>query len=330
MPENSPSFSLGPFGFLWGHPASGEIKLVRQIPPGIALSDSTEFESPGQHGFTFGPFPDSHKTGPWITAKWEPWRRYTPLSIPDLHRRFARQKPNERGVLNFSSRYGLLGHSPCLMGPDTHAPGGLSPINRLESVFNWQQEIGEMERLIQIWELINRKGAGKLGRYIRWRSLTHPEQQQGRPRLNVVWDDFSHPISEYRPGQFVSLALEDSPANPIPENWKLGDTIGPALLYLCMEINQRLKGHVDPLVMPLMHGDIMLWPDCLLSAMYILFAVEVSGKSRPPIMCRGCEKYFIPLHGAQRYCEEACLKRKWWRVNKSHQQDYRSEGDNNG
>ena len=111
----------------------------------------------------------------------------------------------------------------------------------------------------------------------------------------------------------MELASEELyTSNPIPDAWKEGDVVEPARYYLCARINERLAGHVKPTLMPFMHMDILMFPDCLLTAMYVLFAMEVSGKTRPAIMCRGCERYFIPEHASQIFCEATCRKRHWW------------------
>jgi hypothetical protein len=45
-------------------------------------------------------------------------------------------------------------------------------------------------------------------------------------------------------------------------------------------VNERLKGHVAPQVLPFHHGDIYLFPDDLLLTTYVHFALEIGQK--PP------------------------------------------------
>jgi hypothetical protein len=89
--------------------------------------------------------------------------------------------------------------------------------------------------------------------------------------------------------------------------------IEPARYDVCREINRQMQGHVSPAVLPFRQGDVYLFPDCLLAAMYVLFALEVSGKQRPAQMCRECGRYFVPQHGLQQYCEDRCRKRRYAR-----------------
>ena len=60
--------------------------------------------------------------------------------------------------------------------------------------------------------------------------------------------------------------------------------------------------------------------------MYVQLAMEVSGKERPAILCAGCGKYFVPLHGRKRYCEPRCRKRKWASEHRSSHMDILKHG----
>jgi hypothetical protein len=148
--------------------------------------------------------------------------------------------------------------------------------------------------------------------------------------MKVSWNDKNPQQSPF--GEFQLLGDSERPmTDPIPENWRVGDVVEPARYYLSRRISERLHGHVNPQIHPFLKGDIMLIPDCLQSAMYVQFAIEISGKDRPPIICKGCGRYFNAVHGTQRYCEKQCRQRKWWTENKSpksHEPDQQENHDN--
>ena len=77
-------------------------------------------------------------------------------------------------------------------------------------------------------------------------------------------------------------------------------------------------------MLPFRKGDIYLFPDSLKAAIYTLVALELSGRQRPSVICAGCGSYFIPGHGRQRFCEDACRKRSWHQKHKKEVQDGRS------
>jgi len=316
-----PSDAQSPFSFYWDRPGDGNVIVLSQVGGYLKPSGSTRV------GYTrefkpivIDPVPPEHREGPWLAVGYTPSHMYTPLSIPGLHRRFARLDDNsEKALGRFACRFGLLGHGAYAL---SFGEGEPEVNGRIESIGYWRNEIAAMQRLVKIWDLIKRKEAGKLGKWVKWRTVVHPVE--GWTRQTVFWDDEKIEESENeagiliiaRSGERMELATEGHPEMASLTNWKVGDILGPAYLYLCMKINERLRGHVTSSLTPFVRGDIISWPDCLLSAMYVLFAFEVSGKSRPAIQCRGCLKYFVPAHGSQRYCESKCSKSKWWRENR--------------
>ena len=58
----------------------------------------------------------------------------------------------------------------------------------------------------------------------------------------------------------------------------------------------------------------LLLAEMLRAAIYLHFAHEVSGRSRPVIPCANprCTRYFEPEHGNQDYCSEQCRKRAYY------------------
>jgi hypothetical protein len=281
----------GPFLFHWPRPIDGEIRLVTEPTESQAWSGNRVEH--GQEVISGIPVPEEHQHGPWIQTHHPLFGgEYAPLSIPNMHRRFARLRGTDRSILRFANRYGLLGHGAVAMGTRV--------LQRYEALRVWRREASVMKKLVEIWDLVKKGDAGKLGQWVRW---------DINPKRVVLWAE----------GDFQVLGHERHPDTlPIREQWQFGEVIEPARHYIYLQVSKKLEAHVNPVVHPDLRGDIMLVPDCLLSAMYVQFAIELSGKERPAIVCQGCGRYFPPLHGAQRYCEEECRKRTWWRQKRSN------------
>ena len=107
------------------------------------------------------------------------------------------------------------------------------------------------------------------------------------------------------------------------ERWRHGDPVEPARYFVHREVNRRLKGHVSPAVLPFRKGEIFFFPDCLLSAVYTQFMLELSGRNRPAVLCArlGCGRYFEPAHGRQRYCDKPCQQLAYYYRKKEKRQE---------
>ena len=271
---------------------------------------------------------DKNISGPWLVKADSLYaRQYSPLAIPNLHRRFARTMPNEESVLAFANEYGLLGHSLWLYDPDVNQQAMLIG----ESLGFWQREIEGMARLIKLWELVRRGSRRDLNKLVQWSLRGKPRQvglylvSQGRelrPDLSQ-WlrqnpDEFHDHLRRNSENaeritfcQATVLAHEEiSNSVELLERWRHGDPIEPVRYFVHLEVNKRLKEHVSPAVLPFRKGEIFFFPDCLLSALYTLFMLELSGRSRPAILCErpNCGQYFEPKHGRQKYCNTSCQK----------------------
>jgi len=126
---------------------------------------------------------------------------------------------------------------------------------------------------------------------------------------------------------FAPSGHDDQEQDRAPlHEWQFGDPIQPARHFLLEEINRALDGHASLVVPGFGGGVLMPKPDCLLSEIYLRFALEVAGKTRTPIMCRNpkCETFFHPKHSNQEYCGEPCR----WRHN-ANQKRRRAKSDGN-
>ncbi len=257
--------------------------------------------------------------------------KYIPLSKPDLHRAFARVGQSPEAIRKFCNKYGFLRSPQTWAYPYTWDAVNKKVVNRRredkdwwddplygspvlvgEDLYTWQREIAEMGLLISLWDSSRREDAGALEKYLRWQ----------RQPLSVIFcvppstsnNDEYIPTGLYRDrtGTLTNIGPEglifDSEAL-LGRQWEFGDVIEPVRVIVCQLINERLQHNTSIVVSTSRDRQIRFLPDSLLTALYILFALEVSGRTRPAILCGGCHIYFEPQHGRQQYHDANCRKR---------------------
>ncbi len=267
--------------------------------------------------------------GPWLIRRNGLYvRQYSPLAVPDLHRRFARTEPTDKSILAFANKYGFLGHSLALRDPELHTVR-IDEIPVGESLEFWRHEIVRMVRLMALWELVKGGCQRELSHLVQWTPQGEPQQVRLylvvldgkiRPDLTEFMRQSPHEFHNYvyqnddLAGRMLHwevtvLAYQENASDvELLERWVHGDPIEPARYFVHREVNKRLRGHVNPAVLPYRKGEIYFFPDCLRGALYTLFMLELSGRQRPAILCArpGCGGYFKPGHGRQRYCDKLC------------------------
>jgi hypothetical protein len=234
----------------------------------------------------------------WKTV---PTRQYRPLSTRTLHRRFASLNTEslETEVLSFANKYGLLGRAVGLM--DLAVVEG-------ESLHRWHKEIEKMGVLLAIWDLIRREEAGKLGQIILWRNSDCVEirlkwrYQKGQYEFSK-WDGqgkvagFGH----------TSEIVENSELSPAFFNeYKRGDVIGPARYYLGKKVNHHLFG-IRPKMVGFHEYEVTFIPITLLDALWLLFMLEVQGKTKVA-RCDYCGEWFELERSTKAYCNGNCRR----------------------
>ena len=99
------------------------------------------------------------------------------------------------------------------------------------------------------------------------------------------------------------------------QRWRYGDVLEPMRYYVHKKVNDRLSGHVSPAVLPFLGGKIRLFPDSLLSALYLRFAFDLSsggGYSREAT-CQFCKQVFAQTRRDMKYCSKSCRdKATYW------------------
>lgn len=257
--------------------------------------------------------------GPWLVypapiGESPPVRQYPPLAEPSLHRRFARKTPTEKEVLKFANSYGMLGH-----GRARASPSSLSLV-LAESYTFWYQEWLKLATLLRIWDLASKGLDQDLGAYFHWarqptRVIATLISDEGGLLRGPVRRAFAARVAPPIPPDALAhnmlIASEALGDEELLARWKYDDPIEPARYYVHQQVNRGMHGHVHPTVLLYRKGQIFFFPDCLLSAMYVHFALEISGRPRAAKLCErsGCGEYFIPMKRSdQRFCDDRCRK----------------------
>jgi hypothetical protein len=217
---------------------------------------------------------------------------YAPLkSFTGLYRTFADLPPQDReAIAAFARTYGLLGLS---RGIDSKAElDGKTLMGTFgETWKDWTQAIVAMRRAVEIWDMFETKDVTGLLRYVRW--------EEQKPPNKSMWVYYSHP--EARDGgdqaiRKISYAGESYQLvgiEPVLDLFVPGDVTVPASFLVQRWINKNLKGHTSAqLRYDIEDGKriLQVFPDSLLSAMWLQFARSVAGnlRHRP---CKECGRW---------------------------------------
>lgn len=255
--------------------------------------------------------------------------RCVPLHKAELHRKFGGLY-DDKSFIEFANRYGLLGKT-VLLGP--HGGGGVVVGESLE---RWRYESRTMGTLLAIWDMVQKKDAGKLGQIIIWsgtndhvflRLLSEYDKSQKR------WVVTQHKGKGYVPG-LVTEVLASPQKNPeLLERWQVGMPIKPAKYYVYHKVNEHLEGHVAPKILPFLNDKIYLFPDSLLAALWVLFLMELTGNVRIR-QCDVCGEWKeVALTRSSFYCSDACRQKAYYKRKRAkqkkeanHERTHRKEG----
>lgn len=278
---------------------NGAFFLAWQVPKASYLW--REGLTPTKDGF---PDDQALPTGPWLVDP-QPFgckiacKSYLPGEVRSLHRTFARIAPTQPGILAFANKYGALGRERSLLY-DAAATGSGQELLAGEPLSLWLGEVARLKRLLEIWDLTkDADAAGKVGQHIRWD--TKPL------RVLLVWGD-----EKQGDGHIIAVGGEPGLEKGLLRRWKFGkDVIEPARFYVHTEVNEAMRGHVSPAILPLVKGQLALFPHDLLAAIYVHFALEMSGRTRPARICGYCNMFFTPSRSDQRFCSSSCRSMQW-------------------
>jgi hypothetical protein len=203
-----------------------------------------------------------------------------------LHRQFASlviKKEDE--ILKFVNKYGFLKRHPVhnLVFRDRKMG---RQVQLGESLLWWQEEISDLAACLKLWDMVSSSD----------REL----------KDIVLW---------HRDG--IALKLDNSYVHLVSRKnmnllnrWHKGDPKGPALYYISLEIDIRLLNTLTPRMPDPKECEIFFFPDSLLSAIWLMFLLEVSGGTRL-LRCDICGEYFNTYDPRTRFCSTRCRMRNY-------------------
>ena len=92
-----------------------------------------------------------------------------------------------------------------------------------------------------------------------------------------------------------------------------GDVASAGRYYVHRVVNEHLRGHVNAHILPFRASILRFAPNSLLAAIYLRFALEVSGGRGRMRECLGCGMEFPPSRRDQDYCGKNCRERAYYR-----------------
>ncbi len=238
--------------------------------------------------------------------------RYFPLPKAGLYRKFAGLY-DDKSIIEFANRYGLLGKYVFVM------PHGGGVVDWGESLARWKYESRTMGILLAIWDMVQKRDAGKLGQIIIWprpyntallQLLSEYDESQKR------WVAIQHKGKGYAPGLVIEV-LASPQINPeLLERWQMGMPVEPAKYYVYREVNKHLEGHVAPKILPFLKDRIYLFPDSLLAALWVMFLMEITGNVRIR-QCDVCGEWKeVALTRSSFYCSNTCRQKAYYKRHK--------------
>ncbi len=249
-------------------------------------------------------------------------KRYNPMTVPLMHRRFADTSLSENDVLKFANQYGLAcGFPELFMQPElaTELETRYSQVKTLE-----EAQAIHLEAFLGCQQGVPVKG---------------PDGWQESARFVYALIELYDSLSRKRDDRDLKIMLEDNPAFS-----RLGGTFQHLLRsgsgttehefqrerpqfnrslrekvteYICEHVNSRLS-NVVPRIGD-RRGSITLRPSGLTGAIWAHFALEIAGQVQIPQACPICGKWFHPQHGSEKYCGNGC-KQRAYRLNKKRKE----------
>jgi len=219
---------------------------------------------------------------------------YNPLKVAGLHRTFAMvQRPDD--VVRFANKFGFLTFGP----PVVDFNDGSNPA-RSELVSEWIRAAIEIRTLIRLWD-------------------GYRDTAKGHQQITEVIV-FSNRAFTFREEM---LSLGDFQYSGLLRDYYYSGQVQPeqsayrtaARRMLERIVAQQLGKGTEPYVHMGTVGQLLLEPQSLLAAMYLLLTQELLGRADPLSRCPSCGKWFICRHASKIYCSDAC-KMKAYRQNK--------------
>lgn len=238
---------------------------------------------------------------------------YRPLrEETGLFRSFAQTDLTREAMLKFATAHGSLGG---------RAKGAVG-----EDFWVWREEIHAMRRLVELWDWAQEGNTQDLSRVFEWKGeelAYHGPRVSGRSEWRFEREDLDpagDAADEYRQSGWRERGME-APADlpPIPyrlpsDLFRPGDVIVPARQYVQSAVDAKIRVSVSPRLTWRADQDrarLQFLPDSLLGALWLQFALAVSGEKAYRYCARsGCRTPFEVSPEAARtnraFCSDAC------------------------
>jgi len=264
-------------------------------------------------------------SGPWLVRAGDTREQYPVLKRKNLLQDFARlaEDPSRDGIRRFAGRYGWLG----LEQPVVSSPAG-GPLQWAEPLSLWRQELLAIRDLWETWGALRtlehkesegptacRAARRRLEERIQWgqdgsiiyrATVTCPESIRfpaGGGKCPECGDSLATHVHFRR---VIAFPRGYARGREATRSFDPDDPLGPARAYLTQEVNRRLRGHVHLTLGSFQDSPIRFFPDSLLAAIYLRFALELAGRSARERECEFCHMPFPVGRRDQRFCSKSC------------------------
>ena len=170
-----------------------------------------------------------------------------------------------------------------------------------EHHLTWLRELRAMRGLTKLVDALQDGDVDFMRSLISWKN------KPPRVAVSYTWPGATGP-SQYTLAREGRNDIEDA----LLARWSRLDRDAvkygePLRHFLFNQINQRLREHVSPVLVP--DRGVELRPDSLLGAMYVTLAEEFTKEEWPTKSCVVCGKPLGPGRSDQKTCSGACRKR---------------------
>ncbi|MBI4006565.1 MAG: hypothetical protein HY356_07830 [Gammaproteobacteria bacterium] len=264
----------------------------------------------GKQEFYLAPEPGGH-------------RRYMPLSeYPGLYKDFAVLTTDQKQIMDFANKYGLLGgnlREMIIMKEKRSRYIG-------ESFNKWKMQIIRLKEAVLLHDMIRNNNIKGLSDLIAWgdscikyKSKLNIKRNLKKLKKTETIPIYEQLIASRPPGVEHHSYL----FSLIPH----GDVLAPAKIYLQTIVNQQLSSETSARIIlspDFQESKLRIEPNSLLGAIWLQFARVINGQ-KEPIRCI-CNTWFIPKRPDQTHCMRKCRQRAYEnrKVNrgKSHERSY--------
>jgi hypothetical protein len=265
-------------------------------------------------------------TGSWLVRKGARAsaaifdRQYPLLRAPALLRAWDEltKDPADGEIVRFADRYGLLGieHALIVRGesqydfPLVGEPAG-----------EWHNAVLAFRHLRELWAAVAtlRDADSNSNQAVARSAALIEERMTPAPGRGFLYRARCE-VAGAQTERSRVLTTPDGGWPKLVGHESLGERANAAAYLVHLQISENLVGKVDAVVLPYRGSVLRFLPNSLLGALWLLFALEVSGEAARQIPCRHCSAPFAPRRRDQRYCSKRCKDNAGYHRGKASQE----------